>query len=218
MEKKKMLVVSIQRAVASQQSATLKCPGEQGRRWLNERRKVMKRFSSVDGGMQCWRRLHEVEQRKGKRVISQLLFRWYYLFLTCALPLTHAEDTRMAPFQRPCVISPPTPCSACWWWMPDKRMNAGRKEMLTGSHITGQQKKKEKEKSFFFFFVQVRSSDSLSQLEEKHWHCPSVCLCLCPPLQARCLSVCSWCPSRSSSAPFGWSLYVASAPGVSVSW
>lgn len=212
MEKKKMLVVSIQRAVASQQSATLKCPGEQGRRWLNEQRKVMKRFSSVDGGMQCWRRLHEVEERKGKRVISQLLFRWYYLFLTCALPLTHAEDTRMAPFQRPCVISPPTPCSACWWWMPDKRMNAGRKEMLTGSHITGQQKKQNVFVCFFKWGVATRFHN-LRKCTDTVPLCVSV-----PPLQARCLSVCSWCPSRSSSAPFGWSLYVASAPGVSVSW
>lgn len=153
------------------------------------------------------------KRERGKRVISQLLFRWYYLFLTCAPPLTHAEDTRMAPFQRPCVISPPT-CSACWWWMPDKGMNAGRKEMLTGSrHVTEQQKKEKKT----FFFFKVMTCVLLSQLGLTL----SLCVSLPPPtpsLQARCLSACSWCPSRSSSAPFGLSLCVASAPGVSVSW
>lgn len=74
-------------------------PVNKGRRWLNKQRKVMERFSSVDGGMQCWRRRHEVEERKG--VISQLVFRWYYLFLTCALPLTHAEDMRIGAVSAP---------------------------------------------------------------------------------------------------------------------
>lgn len=161
-----------------QQSAALKRLGERGGRWLNEQRKAMKRFSSVDGGMRCWRRLHEVEGRKGKRVISQLLFRRYYLFLTCAPPLTHAGDTRLAPFQRPRVISPPT-CSACWWWMPDKGMNAGRKEMLMGSHVTEWKKKtqnKKQKKTLFF----VQSCISLSQL--------AVTLLLCvsaPPFHCR---------------------------------
>lgn len=56
----------------------------------------------------------------------------------------HADGAVSAP----CVISPPT-CSACWWWMPDKGVNAGRKEILTGSHVTVQKKKKWK-KTFFF--------------------------------------------------------------------
>lgn len=38
------------------------------------------------------------------------------------------------------------------------------------------------------------------------------------PPQARCLSVCSWCLWHVWSVPFGWSLSVASAPGVSVNW
>lgn len=138
-----MLIVSIQPVNSP---ATLKRLSEQG---LNERRKTMKRFSSERRGCHVGERLHEVKERKGKRVILRLLFRRCYLFLTCAPPLTHAEDTRVAAFQRPCVISPPT-CSACWWWMPDKGMNAGKGWKRRREVMLQSCKKRRAKKNVFF--------------------------------------------------------------------